>query len=279
MAAARSSGSRPSGGDGHLRTLVIVTAVLALGSALWMGVAAHLLGPDRAYLGTDTRCGSCSWAASAPWRCSTPGPPRHPARWNAAHGDGALAGSRSASALGHGPARMDVGRGARGHRGLRPGRRRGIDPPPRGSGGASARASGRCDGSGRISYSLYLWHWPVIVLLTADEHGLVGSGPAELLGLAAMVGAALFSYVVVEQPLRRVNGIAGGAGSSSRPESSPSLGIVLVATVPPSRPRRQGVRWPRPPARRRARPSGHLPRRPGRDSPPTRCAPGSSATA
>ncbi|MGA7420277.1 MAG: acyltransferase, partial [Acidimicrobiales bacterium] len=30
------------------------TLVLALASLIWMGVAAHLLGPNRAYLGTDT---------------------------------------------------------------------------------------------------------------------------------------------------------------------------------------------------------------------------------
>ena len=38
-----------------LRALVIGASVLSVGSALWMGFAAHLVGPDRAYLGTDTR--------------------------------------------------------------------------------------------------------------------------------------------------------------------------------------------------------------------------------
>ncbi len=53
---------------------------------------------------------------------------------------------------------------------------------------------------GRISYSLYLWHWPVAVFgaaLRPDDPGWLGP---VLLGVSLALGA--LSYAVVEQPLR-----------------------------------------------------------------------------
>jgi peptidoglycan/LPS O-acetylase OafA/YrhL len=54
---------------------------------------------------------------------------------------------------------------------------------------------------GRISYGVYLWHWPLFQFVNADRTGL--HGPA-LLGLrfALTVAIAAVSYVVVEQPVR-----------------------------------------------------------------------------
>jgi peptidoglycan/LPS O-acetylase OafA/YrhL len=55
---------------------------------------------------------------------------------------------------------------------------------------------------GAISYSLYLWHWPVIVLTSfrADLH----PGPVATAGmLAGSVVLAVLSYHFVEQPFRR----------------------------------------------------------------------------
>jgi peptidoglycan/LPS O-acetylase OafA/YrhL len=55
---------------------------------------------------------------------------------------------------------------------------------------------------GLISYGLYLWHWPVDVVLSPARTGL--DGPA-LLGLRSGVAAAAAaaSYVLVERPVRR----------------------------------------------------------------------------
>ncbi len=57
-------------------------------------------------------------------------------------------------------------------------------------------------GLGRVSYALYLWHWPVFLVLDGKRTGL--AGPA-LLGLrcAVALAFAVASYVLVERPIRR----------------------------------------------------------------------------
>ncbi len=54
---------------------------------------------------------------------------------------------------------------------------------------------------GKISYSLYLWHWPVFVLFRWTV-GLE-SIPTQLIAVILCFALALFSYRVIEVPLRR----------------------------------------------------------------------------
>jgi peptidoglycan/LPS O-acetylase OafA/YrhL len=54
---------------------------------------------------------------------------------------------------------------------------------------------------GRISYGVYLWHWPVYVYLTPARTGL-GDGPLLAARLAVTFGLAVLSYRLVEQPIR-----------------------------------------------------------------------------
>ncbi len=57
-------------------------------------------------------------------------------------------------------------------------------------------------GVGLISYGLYLWHFPLMLWLTDSSTGV--SGPALLLlRLGASLGAALVSFFLIEQPIRR----------------------------------------------------------------------------
>lgn len=59
---------------------------------------------------------------------------------------------------------------------------------------------------GTISYGVYLWHWPVNVLLTTERIQLHGAS-LQLLRFALSFAVALASYQFVEQPIRR-NGFA-----------------------------------------------------------------------
>ncbi|MFJ3904917.1 acyltransferase family protein [Streptomyces sp. NPDC090025] len=56
-------------------------------------------------------------------------------------------------------------------------------------------------GLGRISYSLYLWHWPVCLLLTEERLGLSGWSRTAVL-LAVAVASAWLSKVLIEDPVR-----------------------------------------------------------------------------
>ena len=58
---------------------------------------------------------------------------------------------------------------------------------------------------GKISYSLYLWHWPLIVF-TRLALGRPFSISEKLLLLAASIAAATFSWAFVERPFRRRTG-------------------------------------------------------------------------
>jgi peptidoglycan/LPS O-acetylase OafA/YrhL len=61
---------------------------------------------------------------------------------------------------------------------------------------------------GLASYSLYLWHWPVIVFLkgwNATHDGYLNAGTLALIALTLTVPLAAASYRWIEQPLRRTD--------------------------------------------------------------------------
>ena len=94
---------------------------------------------------------------------------------------------------------------------------------------------------GERSYGLYLWHWPVWVLVTAALPSLSGIGGGWMLGaiaLAITVVASAASYRFVEQPIHRVGYrtvVAGWLGSRPRPASRiaaiVSAVLLIVALV------------------------------------------------
>ena len=87
---------------------------------------------------------------------------------------------------------------------------------------------------GRISYGLYLYHWPLFLAIDHAHTGLYG---AELLAvrLAATFVAAVVSFHLVEQPVR-----TGRLGRSWRglslagASAVAACAAVVVATVPPA---------------------------------------------
>lgn len=84
---------------------------------------------------------------------------------------------------------------------------------------------------GRISYGLYLWHWPVYVLLSVSTTGLA-SWAVDVLRLAATVGAATLSFYLVEEPIRR-GGLSGLRRTVSMVPVGTALAAVVVAVISP----------------------------------------------
>jgi len=97
-------------------------------------------------------------------------------------------------------------------------------------------------GLGLVSYSVYLWHWPVKVFLTSDSSPFAGWS---LFGARVVVTAlaAGVSYLYVERPFRRsrqprrvaalwIAGIAVGAVAvwgTTRPVPGPAGGLTTTA--------------------------------------------------
>ena len=85
-------------------------------------------------------------------------------------------------------------------------------------------------GLGRISYGVYLWSWPVIVLVTTRRTGLDGAALVAL-QLTLIITVPLLSYLFLEQPVRRwrprpVPVLAGALAAAV------AVGVAAVVVVP-----------------------------------------------
>ena len=102
---------------------------------------------------------------------------------------------------------------------------------------------------GRISYGLYLWHWPVYLVLTNTRIGVDGT-PLLLIRIATSVALAAVSFAIIERPIRQ------GTFRLPRPTVLvPAAAIVLVVAVVLSTTGRQRVARVDDHARARVRPS------------------------
>ena len=82
---------------------------------------------------------------------------------------------------------------------------------------------------GRISYGLYLWHWPVIVYLSPAKTGLEGR-ELHILRLAVSFVLATASFLLVEQPIR-TGRLRGWAVRVATPAAMGATAVaILVAT-------------------------------------------------
>lgn len=203
---------------------------LAVASAVWMALAAHWLGPNRAYLGTDTRAWELllGGAAAMIWPPGTQGQAARSRLWSTLTVLG-LAGVVTGAALAGGPpwwiwngglvaiaicALLVIV---------------GVVRAPDGLVGRLL-ALGPLRWLGVISYSLYLWHWPVIVLMTRDSTGWSG-WPLLVARLGSMVALSCVSYYLVERPLRRTDWGALRRKIRVPAMSFAVLGIAVTAVV------------------------------------------------
>ena len=89
---------------------------------------------------------------------------------------------------------------------------------------------------GLISYSLYLWHWPLIIIGREGFEITTSSAQSKLLILAASFLAATVSWRFVEQPFRRPTvsrkAIFVGAGAGALVISAAAIALIVTGGMP-----------------------------------------------
>jgi peptidoglycan/LPS O-acetylase OafA/YrhL len=200
---AASCGSEPDPLGALRRRVLTASVVGATCSAAWMAwLASHGASINRVYLGTDTRAFELlAGAVVAACVAARPDPKPRIRRRLHVLGCVATAGLAALWAAAGGPPRWifvvglqlaalcaatlvaDVRQGDLGLVG------RVLATPP-------------LRFLGRISYGVYLWHWPVFVFLTVQRTGWP-SAVVDFARLATTLGLATASFFLVEQPIRR----------------------------------------------------------------------------
>jgi peptidoglycan/LPS O-acetylase OafA/YrhL len=84
---------------------------------------------------------------------------------------------------------------------------------------------------GKISYGIYLWHWPIFIYLTQQRTGL-SIWALDLVRLGATLLVATVSFYLVEQPIRRRRLVGWPRFALAPVAAAATAGVVLVATVP-----------------------------------------------
>ncbi|MEA3055773.1 MAG: hypothetical protein QOD30_1205, partial [Actinomycetota bacterium] len=88
---------------------------------------------------------------------------------------------------------------------------------------------------GRISYGVYLFHWPLFLFLDDRLHAR-GRATVMTAQLAATLALAMVSYVLVEQPIRRSRRHAGAFAVGWANASVAALAAVALLTMTPATP-------------------------------------------
>jgi peptidoglycan/LPS O-acetylase OafA/YrhL len=84
---------------------------------------------------------------------------------------------------------------------------------------------------GRISYGIYLWHWPVIVYLTTERTHLSGLR-LDALRVAVTVGVAYASARLIERPIR-AGALRGAPARIAALGAVAACALVVIATTTP----------------------------------------------
>ena len=221
----------------RLGALLALSVAGALASALWMAhlVPAGTTDPSRAYYGTDTRAQGLLIGAALAALVALWGPVRSAAgrRGLAAVGVAGAVGAAfmwssvpetSSFAFHGGFAAVSVACGAV------------VVSAARVPGGPVGRVLSLrpLRYLGRISYGMYLWYWPTLLVMTGARVGLRGY-PLLLLRLAVIVAVASASYRWIETPIRR-GALAGWRGLVAVPlgGATAALGMLLAVSVGPA---------------------------------------------
>jgi len=84
---------------------------------------------------------------------------------------------------------------------------------------------------GRISYGIYIWHWPLFLTLSAARTGLVGC-PLFAIRVAATLIVSAASYHLLEQPIRRGPFLKGWRSWLATPAAVVGMAAALIAATP-----------------------------------------------
>jgi peptidoglycan/LPS O-acetylase OafA/YrhL len=88
---------------------------------------------------------------------------------------------------------------------------------------------------GRISYGVYIYHWPIFIWLTQQRTGLAPL-PLTCARMSTTLALAIASFVLVEQPIRQGRALVGGVRWVAMPiaGSVVALGALVVGAVAPT---------------------------------------------
>ena len=222
----RSNGSARRGP----RSLFFVSAAMVLLSFVTM---VRLAGPstiERVYLGTDTRAAAILIGATLACWLAWKGPARSPRRRLAVEVSGWIGAAVLAVAWTIGDGRsMVLYRGGLFACGLSVAAVIAAVAHPRPDRLATVLSVAPLRFLGLISYGLYLWHWPVFLVLDRQRVGF-GGWPLFALRAGVSVGIAVVSYHLLERPIR-AGALRGWGLRVLTPAVVGALVIVLLVTT------------------------------------------------
>jgi len=80
---------------------------------------------------------------------------------------------------------------------------------------------------GKISYGMYLWHWPIVIAVPLLWPTTAAVQVAAVLGLTLAISA--LSYHVIERPIRQAPSVAGRAVTPPRALTAAAIAAAVVA--------------------------------------------------